>query len=72
MINEMKSTVSFRVSKECYSYEEIAILGNIPELGNWAPDKCLILEKMDYDQWEGSITIKSNLFEIQIKKYNSK
>lgn len=31
----MKVKVVFRVSKECRNDEELAILGNIPEFGNW-------------------------------------
>ena len=53
----MKVRVSFRVSKECRSDEELAVLGSIPELGNWKPERALILERTDYDKWESSICI---------------
>ncbi len=45
----------------------IAIVGNIPELGEWKPENALLLGNSDHPKWEGNIKISPDNTEIEYK-----
>ena len=38
----------------------IRVVGNVPELGNWAPDSGARLQWQDHDTWSGSVDFGSS------------
>lgn len=66
--------ISFKI--DCASHEEeiILVVGSIPELGEWEPEKGLILENTAPHQWEGHIEVENlpTSFEYRYCKKRSK
>ena len=57
---EIKNQIVFHVSAETQLGENIYIVGNIPELGNWNPDNCT--ESMlnpNYPEWFLPVSVPS-------------
>ena len=40
----------------------VAVMGNIPELGEWDPAKMLVLDDTDFPVWKGSVQLKNATF----------
>ncbi|KRT79340.1 hypothetical protein AMK59_6947 [Oryctes borbonicus] len=51
----------FRVRVPTLKPEEVICLtGDLPELGNWMPEKCVVLKKIDGDVWSIDLNLPSN------------
>ena len=55
-----KGTIRFSIDlPQILPSQGVAILGNIPELGNWNPENKLVLADGDFPVWKGDIDVKN-------------
>ncbi len=54
------STVTFNVNRSTYFGQNVFVVGNVPELGNWNPSNAVPLGTANYPIWDGSVTFPAN------------
>ena len=61
-------TITFRVyAPQIRPNEVIAITGNSPALGQWDPEKAIVMADTDFPLWQKSIEIKDLAFPLEYK-----
>lgn len=61
-------TATFRVyAPQIRQDEAIAITGNTESIGNWNPEKAILLDDTDFPLWQGTINLKTISFPLEYK-----
>lgn len=71
-VSTAKSNVRFRIDlPQILPCQGVAVMGNIPELGNWDKDKKVVMDDKDFPIWRANINVKANeIFEYKYVVYD--
>jgi len=67
-----KSNVRFSIDlPQILPCQGVAVMGNIPELGNWDPKKKVVMDDVTFPIWHANIQVKNNeIFEYKYVVYD--
>ena len=71
-VSTAKSNVRFSIDlPQILPCQGVAVMGNIPELGNWNKDKKVVMDDKDFPIWRANINVKANeIFEYKYVVYD--